>query len=616
MAGLINADDVRTLRERANIADVISDHTALKRAGARLKGLCPFHDEKTPSFTVDPAQGYYHCFGCDASGDVYSFLQQAEALSFPEAVERLARRTGYTLRYEEISPGQRKALGRRTRMAECLAAAADFYCEQLRSSHGATARHYLESRGLGPEQIEHFRIGWAPDEWDALTRHLSGRGFDPQEVIDAGLARKGPRGPIDFFRGRVLFPILDPSGRDVLAFGGRVLPGGQVATGGRDRSPPKYINSTETELYKKSKTLYGLNWARADIAKRGTALVVEGYMDVIGLHTAGVQHAVATCGTALTREHFSQLKKFAHRVVLALDADDAGFAAAERARELAEEEDVRAVGVLALPGGEDPADLAQRGAEAVEQALANTQTSVEFQLVHLLRTADVDTPEGQAEAYRRTFDLLRKLPDRVLRYRYIRDIVAPTVRISADRIEAELDDRPPEDRASADVAAPLAGRGALPRSGPRERPRRSPQLHLERQVLQAALKYPELLPDDFGELSPDEFTSDASRQLLDAVRTAPSPQLADVLAFLPDDDTRARVRALALAESEFEADPAKVSALVTDLQARGVQRHIAEVEDRLQRLREQLDPDERRSLMKELGELQLRRRELTERSQP
>lgn len=631
MAGLINDEDVRALREKVNIADVVGDHTALRRSGSRLKGLCPFHDERTPSFHVDPVQGYYHCFGCDASGDVYSFLQQAEALSFPEAVERLARMVGHTLRYEELSPGQRRALGRRTRLAEVMAIASSYYVEQLHRAGGRTAREYLAQRGLGRRELEQFRIGWAPDSWDGLVRHLTGQRVDPREAIDAGLARKGRHGPIDFFRGRVLFPIFDPSGKDVLAFGGRTVPGVELSTAGQ-HTPPKYINSVETELYKKSRTLYGLNWARADIARRDTALVVEGYMDVIGLHAAGVGHAVATCGTALTGDHFAQLKKFARRVVLALDADEAGLAAAERARELAEGEGVEQVGVLPLPEGEDPADLANRGADAVEDALRRTQTSVEFQLVHLLRTADVSTPEAQASAYRRTFGLLARLDDRVLRYRYIRDVVAPAVRLSADRIEAELDrhlsgrgaDPAAGDRQTRVPAG--QGRGEEPKPGratpaattsrPPSPARLDPQLRLERQVLQAALKHPELLPDDFAELSGDEFTNAASQGLFTAIRASADGRLATILPSLPDDETRARVRALALADSEFPAEPGKIAALVTELRGRSVQRRIEEVLDRLRGQREQLDASQRRALLADHARLNSRLRELTERSRP
>ncbi|MDP9405573.1 MAG: DNA primase, partial [Actinomycetota bacterium] len=323
MAGRINDDDIQALRERADLAVVVGNYTALRRAGSKLKGLCPFHAEKTPSFTVDPARNLYHCFGCDKGGDAIDFLRSIEALSFPEAVERLARIVGYPLRYEELTPGQRRALGRRTRLTQALAEAAAFYRAALDGPDAAPARSYLARRGVDGDAAGHFGLGWAPDRWDGLVRHLAGRGFEPAEVVEAGLATPGRSGPIDRLRGRVMFPIHDAGGKDVLAFGGRVVPDVALATGPRDGEPPKYINSAESPVYKKSQTLYALHWARADIARRQTAVVVEGYMDVIALHLAGVRCVVATCGTALTGDHFRTLERFTPRVVLALDADAA-----------------------------------------------------------------------------------------------------------------------------------------------------------------------------------------------------------------------------------------------------------------------------------------------------
>lgn len=599
MPGRISDADVQTLRERADIAAVISDYTALKRGGGRLKGLCPFHDERTPSFTVDPARGLFHCFGCDAGGDIYAFLMRIEALSFPEAVERLARVTGYELRYEELSPGQRRALGRRTRLTDCLAEAATYYHEGLFSEHGAAARSYLGSRGLAAEQARTFRLGWAPDRWDALVRHLTARGFSQQDLLDAGLASRGTRGLLDRFRGRVVFPILDAGGRDVLGFGGRVVPGLELATGPREGDPPKYINSSETEVYKKSKVLYGLNWARAEVQRRDTVLIVEGYMDVIGLHLAGVSHAVATCGTALTTEHFRLVEKFARRVVLALDADDAGFAAADRARALAESTEVREVGVLPLPLGTDPADLAAQGVEAVEAALAEVQTAVEFQIAHLLRDADTSTPEGQVAAYRTTFPLLARIEDRVLRYRYVRDVVAPVVRLSADRIEAELD----AERGRAARAPTLPVRAGAPAAPglPRD-----PQLLLERQVLQAALQLPDLLPSTWHELD-GAFTAEPSQVLYAALTATGVGDLDAVLAALPDDATRTRVRALALSELTFPAEEGKVAELVDDLRVRALDREVQTVRERLSAGGEQLEATERRALTETLTDLRRRR---------
>lgn len=605
MGGRIIDEDVQALRERADLAAIVTEYTSLQRAGGgRLKGLCPFHQEKTPSFTVDPARGFYHCFGCGQGGDVYAFVRAVEALSFPEAVERVARTAGYELRYAELRPGERKALGRRTRLIEALGEAARFYAAQLAGPDGAQARAYLASRGVDESAARHFRLGWAPDGWDGLVRHLQGA-FEPRELAEAGLATQGKHGMIDRFRGRVLFPILDRAGRDVIAFGGRLLPGVTLRAGSGDA--PKYINSAESPVYKKSEVLYGLSWARSEIVRRGAALVVEGYMDVIGLHLVGARHAVATCGTALTADHFRQLERFAPRVVLALDADDAGFAAAERARGLAEDVGIREVTVLELPAGQDPADLATGGSAAVDDALETARTALGFQLEHLLRDVDVSTPEAQAEAYRRTFPVLERIGDRFLRYRYIRDVVAPAVRLSADLIERELD---------------TGGTGGTPPSAPSrsERPAASPsrserpaspQVQLERDVLRTALQRPELLPSQWEQLDTCDFTAPLARELFAALRSAPPGDLDAVLAALPDDQARARVRALALSEPTVD-EAGHARKLVTDLLAAGLTRRRDEVRAELVRVHEQLDPAERRRLLAREFELRRQRDDLVE----
>jgi DNA primase len=614
VAGRINDEDVQALRERADVGSVIGDYTALKRAGSTLKGLCPLHGEKTPSFTVNPARGLWHCFGCGEGGDVYAFLQRIEALSFPESVERLARIVGYELRYTELSPGQRKALGRRTRLTEAVEEATRFFEANLADADGADARAYLAQRGLSAADAQHFRLGWAPDSWDALVRHLAGKGYEHDDILAAGAATQGRRGIIDRFRGRVIFPIIERGGRDVVAFGGRILPGRELTTGPRDGAPPKYINSSETEVYRKSETLYALNWSRAEIQARRTALVVEGYMDVIGLHLAGVRNVVATCGTALTAEHLRQLEKFAPRIVLALDADDAGFAAAERARTLAQEAGLQEVGVLPLPAGQDPADLAAGGADAVARALQGTKTAVEFQIEHLLRGADVSSPEGQVAAYRRTFPLLARLEDRFLRFTYIRDIVAPAVRLSADRIERDLDaERSEQAQRPVEPARPApATPSAVTRlAGIMETPR-SPQMQLEREVLRAALQYPDLLPVGWKQVVAQDFTSPAAQGLFQAIVDAPSGDLDGILDHLPDDDSRARVRALALSETTVEPDPAHVATLVGALRAATIQRAIDAVRAELASLNPTTDPQRVGVLLQRSATLEHGKRELIE----
>ncbi|MGH8934174.1 MAG: DNA primase [Egibacteraceae bacterium] len=604
MRGRIVEEDIHALRERADLAAIVAEYTSLQRAGGgRLKGLCPFHQEKTPSFTVDPARGVFHCFGCNKGGDLYEFVQALEALTFPEAVERVARTVGYELRYAELRPGERKALGRRTRLTDALGEAARFYERQLDGPDGAAARAYLATRGVDEAAARHFGLGWAPDRWDALVRHLQQHGLEPRELVDAGLAAQGSRGMIDRFRGRVTFPIHDRAGRDVVAFGGRTLPGVELRTDGRNGVPPKYINSSESPVYKKSETLYGLAWARTEIVRRNAALVVEGYMDVIGLHLAGARHAVATCGTALTTDHFRQLERFGPRVILALDADEAGFAAADRARTLAEEVGIRELAVLPLPHGKDPADLAEGGASAVETALDAAKTAVEFQLEHLLRGADVTTPEAQAEAFRRTFPLLSRIGDRFLRYRYIRDVVAPAVGLSADLIERELDTVTPSgpDRAR---PRPVARQPARPRAA-------SPQVRLEREVLRTALQTPELLGAEWEQLEPSDFTFPLGRELFAAIRAGKRGNLDAILAAMPDEDVRSRVRALALSDATIEG-AGKARELVRDLLAAGLSRRLDEVRGELARVHEQLDPSQRRTLMARQLDLERQRRDLLE----
>ncbi len=605
MPGRIKSEDIQALRERADLAAIVGSHTALTRAGTRLKGLCPFHAEKTASFTVDPVRRLFHCFGCGEGGDVYGFLQKAEALTFPEAVERLARIVGFDLRYEELTPGQRKALGRRTRIGEAVAAAADFYASRIRAGEGEPARAYLRSRGLGDEELTTFGLGWAPDSWDGLTRQLLGDGFDVAEIIDAGLASQGRQGPVDRFRGRVVFPIRDATGREVIAFGGRTVPGVDARTAPRDGAP-RYINSPETELYHKSRTLYGLDLARAEIARRQAVLIVEGYMDVIALHLAGVRYAVATCGTALTAEHFRVLERHAPRTVLALDADEAGYAAAEKARALAAEVGVREVAVLELPPGKDPADLAAEGSDAVEQALGGIVTAVEFQIAQLLRTADVSTPEGQVAAYRRTFPLLGGISDRFLRYRYVRDVVAPAVRLNADLIERELDEQ-----------GPVAGSATAAPSVPRPRgpgdigdaAQRDPQMVLERSLLQLALQRPDLLPDSWKDVTESEFRAPASQLLFACLRSSPAGDLEGILAKLPDDDARSRVRALAMDELTVTTH-AWAAELLARFRSSALQRQLDDVRAELAQTNERTDPDRQRELMRAELDLQLRRRAL------
>jgi DNA primase len=601
LAGRINDDDIQALKERVDIVEVIQPYTALKRAGSSYMGRCPFHDEKSPSFSVNQARGFFHCFGCSAGGDAIKFVQDVEGLSFAEAVEKLARQIGMTLRYQELRPGQKAALGKRTRLLELLADADAFYRGQLAGPGGAAARDYLAQRQVPPGAWEVFGIGWAPDAWGALSDHLTGRGASAEDLVAAGLASQGSRGPVDRFRARVLFPIRDQRGGDVVAFGGRILPDGPQVTK-IDGTAPKYINSPTSDVYDKSTTLYGLDLARREIVKRKEVLVVEGYMDVIALHLAGMANAVAPCGTALTEQHFTAIQRMDARVTLALDADSAGFDAAERARERAQAAGIADLGVLVLPAGQDPADLvAAGGITAVEAALAARRTAVEFQIDHLLRTADLVTPEAKTAAYRSTFDLLGRIEDPALRYHYVFNVVAPAVGLPAQRIEDELARAHPIGRgAPRPAAVPAARRTGVATAPPGNR---DPQLQLERQVLQVAVQHPELLPVDWGMLEESVFTAEPSRVLFRAV-SAHGDDLDKILDAMPDDDMRARVRGLAAAELTMPEDRGQVARLVDALRGRDAKRRYDEARRQLEEGGEHLDADRRRQLMRDISELE------------
>jgi len=396
--GLIRQQDIDELRERADIVEVISDYVQLKKAGRYLKGLCPFHDEKTPSFHVDPARQLFHCFGCGEGGNVYGFLMKKEGLDFREAVERLAQRYGFRLHYQGVDGEARRREGRRERLLALHRLAVDRYTAQLYGAGGERARLYLRERGMEEAAWREFRLGYAPDRWDFLYRLAVQGGFESREIAESGLFVRGERGFYDRFRGRVIFPIEDLRG-EVIGLGGRVIGPGE----------PKYLNSPETPLYVKGRNLYNLNRARREILGKGFALIVEGYTDVIFLWQAGIRNVVATLGTALGEEHFRILSRLTDRIILAFDADAAGLDASSRSLAFLESFNLD-LRVILIPGGMDPADyVREAGEEGFQQLIRESKGLLEFSIDKILSSFDPRDVDSKKRGIKKSIDVLLNL---------------------------------------------------------------------------------------------------------------------------------------------------------------------------------------------------------------
>jgi DNA primase len=424
-------EEIAQVRSATDIVALISEHTLLKKVGRRWSGLCPFHTEKTPSFSVNAEDGMYYCFGCQQSGDAISFVRAMDHLDFVDAVRLLADRAGVTL-HEDQEAGRDHQ--RRSELLDAMERAVQWYHERLMKAPDAgRARDYLRSRGYDGEVVRRFRLGWAPDEWDALAKSLK---LSVKVLSDSGLGFVNRRGrPQDFFRGRVLFPICDPSGRPV-AIGGRILPPspGQPLP---DRPEPKYKNSQESPIYSKRRTLYALNWAKQGIISQGEVVVCEGYTDVIGCFESGVPWAVATCGTALAEEHFALLRNFGKRIVLAYDADSAGQNAASRVYEWERKHEVDIV-VADLPGGSDPGDLARSDPEGLARAVKDARPFLQFRVDRMLSTGDLTTPEGRARAAEHALAAVAEHPDDLVRDQYVMQL-ADRCRLDVGKLRERLE---------------------------------------------------------------------------------------------------------------------------------------------------------------------------------
>jgi DNA primase len=533
----ISEEDVARVRAATDIVALIGEHTGLKRSGRQFSGLCPFHEEKTPSFSVNAEEGIYYCFGCQASGDAITFVRETEHLDFVEAVHRLADRAGITVTEDETASAENR---RRAPIYKALSEAVDWYHERLLSSADAgPARDYLRSRGYDGETVRKFKLGWAPDDWDALAKHLK---LGAKLLGDSGLGFVNKAGrQQDQFRARVLFPIFDPSGR-ALAIGGRVLPAGAGTA-------PKYKNSPESIVYSKRRVLYGLNWAKADVVSSGEVIVCEGYTDVIGFFTAGLPRAVATCGTALGEEHFRILRNFATgRVVLAYDADSAGQAGASRVYTWESQHQVD-VAVAALPPGSDPGELARTDPEALRASVEKAKPFLAFRLDRIFDSADLSSAEGRGKAADTALRAILEHPNSLVRDQYVVQ-VADRCRVEPGSVRSRMDvlAKQPRDQAGQrnrssepdPVRKPIVGTTAL-QDGPR------PGLN----ALRIAIHRPESIEDRLERIL---FSDELQARAFDALAQSGSVAEAIDLVEQSDPEVAGLLRRLAVEEPEVDAD--------------------------------------------------------------
>lgn len=592
MAGRIREDDIAEVREKARIDDVVSGYVTLRKAGGgSLKGLCPFHDEKSPSFHVTPSRGFFHCFGCQEGGDVITFVMKVDGLSFGEAVERLADTVGVQLRREEGDAPERPRGPARGRLLEINKVAQEFYAGQLETGEAAPARGFLTERGFDQDAAATFGLGFAPRDGEALVRHLRARRFTDEEAVAAGLVAIG-RSAYDRFRGRLLWPIREASG-DTIGFGARRI-------FDDDRIDAKYLNTSETTLYKKSQVLYGIDLARREIGRASQAVVVEGYTDVMACHLAGVTTAVATCGTAFGDDHARVLRRFMldheefrGEVIFTFDGDSAGQAAALKAFG-GDQNFVSQTYVAVEPSGLDPCDLRlAQGDAAVRELVAKRQPLYRFVLGNVVSKFDLDRADGRIDAMRESAKLVASIRDQSKVTAFAQEISRMLgFDIDTNQVLAEV--RRAAARGSRGEQRPVAA-APDPAGPPRAQvpDLRDPRFAIERETLKIVIQHPGSVGRVINGVGPDDFSHPTYRRVWEAVAAAGGPAAA------ADDsgwDTRVRASAVEPAVSSAISElgvepvltptdptPTYVAMHVYRLQELTTMRRIAELKSRLQR---------------------------------
>ncbi|NDF57071.1 MAG: DNA primase [Actinobacteria bacterium] len=568
MAGRIKDEDVAYVRDHSPIDDVVADYVQLKNAGGgQKKGLCPFHDEKSPSFHVTPSKGFFHCFGCQVGGDVIAFIMKLEHLTFMETVERLADRIGYTLRYETSGSSSAPSVNR-SRLVAANTAAAIFYQEQIQLPAAQHGRDFLTKRGFDRDAAKNFNVGYAPDEWDGLYKQLKGQGFTDEELTLAGLIKEGSKGPIDRYRNRLIWPVKDISG-DVVGFGARKLAADDVDQG------PKYLNSPETPIYKKNQILYGLDMAKKEISKNRQVVIVEGYTDVMAAHLAGVTTAVATCGTAFGDEHIRIIRRllmdadaFRGEVIFTFDGDAAGQKAALRAFE-DDQKFVAQTFVAVEPNGMDPCELRQaHGDDAVRNLIARRVPLFEFAIKSVIANYDIKSAEGRVGALNQVAPLIGKIRDASLRPEYVR-LLAGWLGMEVDVVSS---------------AVKKAG-GAIERLPPAKVNLTDPILVLEREVLKVKLQMPELAPS-WVDLEAAAFSFPLYNQLRVLIDQQSELNIQELINKADSDELKSLITELTVEpiRTDGEVSDRYITSIFARLREVALSRLIAEIKSTLQRL--------------------------------
>jgi DNA primase len=631
----ISDRDIAAIREGARIEEVVGDYVQLRRAGAdSMKGLCPFHNEKSPSFHVRPNHGHFHCFGCGEGGDVYAFIQKIEHVSFVEAVELLADRIGHTISYTGSATSVQRDRGSRSRLVAANVAAAEFYAQALQSDEAAPARQYLAERNFDAEAARRFGCGFAPSGWETLTKHLQRKGFEFKELEAAGLSREGRRGPMDRFHRRLLWPIRTSAG-EVIGFGARRL-------FDDDPMEAKYVNTPETLLYKKSSVLFGLDLAKRDIAKGHQAVVVEGYTDVMAMHLAGVTTAVASCGTAFGDEHLAMLRRlmmddsfFRGELIYVFDGDEAGKAAALKA--FHGEQNLAGQSFVAVaPDGMDPCDLRLKSGDGALRDLVARRTPLfEFAIRTAIAEMDLDNAEGRVGALRRCVPMVGQIKDSTLRDEYARQLAGwvgwDDVAQVIDRVRGEATKtkspahsgsgtrtsrrsarQPADGHADATVAAP-----GTARPDPRD-----PTLWPQREALKSALQFPALAGPVFDTLTVESFTHPGYAAVRAAIEAAggtstgvSGAQWMDMVRQQTNSPLTAGLiseLSVEVVQADDEQLPRYIGGVLARLQEVWMGRQIAELKSKLQRMSPIEQGDEYHALFGDLVAMEGYRRSLLE----